>query len=88
MDAHPPLPPEIWGHTPPVAQEMIVAQAAMLAQLAGRSGALEGHGRGVGSAAGAPLAHLLPATLGGSAPDAAPAALRAEWPSSGRAARP
>ena len=33
MDAHPPLPPEIWGHTPPVAQEMILAQAAMLAQL-------------------------------------------------------
>jgi transposase len=33
MDAHPPLPPEIWEHTPPGAQEMILAQAAMLAQL-------------------------------------------------------
>jgi hypothetical protein len=33
MDAHPPLPPEIWEHTPPVAQEMIVAQAAALGQL-------------------------------------------------------
>jgi transposase len=33
MDAHPPLPPEIWEHTPPAAQEMIVAQAAALAQL-------------------------------------------------------
>jgi hypothetical protein len=33
MDAHPPLPPEIWAHTPPAAQEMIVAQAAALAQL-------------------------------------------------------
>jgi hypothetical protein len=32
MDAHPPLPPEIWEHTPPAAQAMIVAQAA-LAQL-------------------------------------------------------
>jgi transposase len=32
MEAHPPLPPEIWEHTPPAAQEMIVAQAA-LAQL-------------------------------------------------------
>ena len=27
-----PLPPEIWEHTPPVAQELIVAQAAALAQ--------------------------------------------------------
>jgi transposase len=33
MDAQPPLPPEIWEHTPPVAQELIVAQAAALAQL-------------------------------------------------------
>jgi transposase len=33
MNAHPPLPPEIWEHTPPAAQEMIVAQAAALAQL-------------------------------------------------------
>jgi transposase len=33
MDAHPPLPSEIWEHTPAVAQEMILAQAAMLAQL-------------------------------------------------------
>ena len=33
MDAHPPLPPEIWEHTPPIAQELIVAQAAALAQL-------------------------------------------------------
>jgi transposase len=33
MDAHPPLPPEIWEHTPPAAQEMIVAQVAALAQL-------------------------------------------------------
>ncbi len=33
MDAYPPLPPEIWEHTPPVAQELIVAQAAALAQL-------------------------------------------------------
>jgi transposase len=33
MDAHPPLPPAIWEHTPPVAQELIVAQAAALAQL-------------------------------------------------------
>jgi hypothetical protein len=33
MDAQPPLPPEIWEHTPPVAQELMVAQAAMLAQL-------------------------------------------------------
>lgn len=33
MDAHPPLPPDIWEHTPPIAQEMILAQAAMLAQL-------------------------------------------------------
>jgi transposase len=33
MDAQPPLPPEIWEHTPPIAQEMILAQAARLAQL-------------------------------------------------------
>jgi transposase len=33
MDAHPPLPPEIWEHTPPAAQELIVAQAATVAQL-------------------------------------------------------
>jgi transposase len=33
MDAQPPLPPEIWEHTPPVAQELLVAQAAALAQL-------------------------------------------------------
>jgi transposase len=33
MDANPPLPPEIWEDTPPAAQEMIVAQAAALAQL-------------------------------------------------------
>jgi transposase len=33
MDAHPPLPLEIWEHTPPSAQEMILAQAAMLAEL-------------------------------------------------------
>jgi transposase len=33
MDTHPPLPPEIWEHTPPIAQELILAQAAMLAQL-------------------------------------------------------
>jgi transposase len=33
MDAKPPLPPEIWEHTPLVAQELIVAQAAALAQL-------------------------------------------------------
>ncbi len=33
MDAHPPLPPEIWEHTLPVAQEMISAQATALAQL-------------------------------------------------------
>jgi transposase len=33
MDAHLPLPPEIWEHTPPAAQEMILAQAAALAQL-------------------------------------------------------
>jgi transposase len=33
MDTHPPLPPEIWEHTPPGAQELIVAQAAALAQL-------------------------------------------------------
>ena len=33
MDAHPPLPAEIWEHTPPAAQELIVAQAAALAQL-------------------------------------------------------
>jgi transposase len=33
MDAHPPLPPEIWEHTPPGAQEIILAPAAMLAQL-------------------------------------------------------
>jgi hypothetical protein len=33
MDAHPPLPPEIWEYTPPGAQELIVAQAAALAQL-------------------------------------------------------
>jgi transposase len=33
MDAHPPLPPEIWEHTPPSAQEMILAQAARLAEL-------------------------------------------------------
>jgi transposase len=33
MDAHSPLPPEIWEHTPPAAQAMIVAQAAALAQL-------------------------------------------------------
>jgi transposase len=33
MDAHPPLPPEIWEHTPPAAQELIVAQAVTVAQL-------------------------------------------------------
>jgi transposase len=33
MDAQAPLPPEIWEHTPPVAQEMILAQATALAQL-------------------------------------------------------
>jgi transposase len=33
MDAHPPLPPEIWEQTPPVAQEMILAQVEALAQL-------------------------------------------------------
>src|SRR5882724_4476506 len=33
MDAQAPLPPEIWEHTPPVAQEMILAQATVLAQL-------------------------------------------------------
>src|SRR6266511_3553978 len=33
MDAHPPLPPEIWEHTPPAAQELMVAQAAALTQL-------------------------------------------------------
>lgn len=33
MDAQAPLPPEIWEHTPPVAQAMILAQATVLAQL-------------------------------------------------------
>jgi transposase len=33
MDAFPPLPPAIWARTPPVAQEMILVQAAALAQL-------------------------------------------------------
>jgi transposase len=33
MDAFPPLPPAIWDRTPPVAQEMILVQAAALAQL-------------------------------------------------------
>ena len=33
MDTHTPLPPEIWEHTPPAAQERMVAQAAMLTQL-------------------------------------------------------
>jgi transposase len=33
MDTHPPLPPELWEHTPPVAQEMILAQGTALAQL-------------------------------------------------------
>ena len=33
MEAQLPLPPDIWEQTPPVAQELIVAQAAMLAQL-------------------------------------------------------
>jgi transposase len=33
MDAHLPLPPEIWEQTPPIARELIVAQAAVLAQL-------------------------------------------------------
>jgi transposase len=33
MGAYPPLPPEIWEQTPPVAQEMILAQAEALAQL-------------------------------------------------------
>lgn len=33
MDTQPPLPPDIWEQTPPVAQELIVAQAAVLAQL-------------------------------------------------------
>ncbi len=33
MDAFPPLPPEIWARTPPVAQEMILAPATALAQL-------------------------------------------------------
>jgi transposase len=35
MDAHPPLPPEIWEQTPPTAQEMILRHAAELAQLRG-----------------------------------------------------
>jgi transposase len=33
MDAQPPLPAEIWEHTPPAAQAMILTQAAALAQL-------------------------------------------------------
>ncbi len=33
MDTQPPVPPEIWEHTPPVAQELIVTQATALAQL-------------------------------------------------------
>ena len=33
MDAHPPLPPELREPTPPAAQELIVAQAALVAQL-------------------------------------------------------
>jgi transposase len=33
MDTPPPLPPEMWEHTPPGAQELMVAQAAALAQL-------------------------------------------------------
>jgi hypothetical protein len=33
MDAHPPLPPELWEPTPPAAQELIVAPAALVAQL-------------------------------------------------------
>src|SRR5918999_3554950 len=33
MDAHMPLPPEIWEQTPPVAREMILAQATALAEL-------------------------------------------------------
>jgi transposase len=33
MDAHLPLPPEIWEQTPPIARELIVAQAAVLTQL-------------------------------------------------------
>ena len=32
MDAHSPLPPEIWAHTPPGAQAISLVQAAMLAQ--------------------------------------------------------
>ncbi len=33
MDAQPLLPPELWEQTPPAAQELILAQAAALAQL-------------------------------------------------------
>jgi transposase len=33
MDVHPPLPPAIWEPTPSVAQELMVEQAAALAQL-------------------------------------------------------
>ena len=33
MDAHVPLPPEIWEQTPPVARELILAQATALTQL-------------------------------------------------------
>jgi len=40
MDAQAPLAAEIWEHTPPVAQEMILAQATVLASC-GRSGAVK-----------------------------------------------
>jgi hypothetical protein len=33
MDAHIPLPPEIWEQTPPIARALLVKQAAVLAQL-------------------------------------------------------
>ena len=75
MDAHPPLPPEIWGHTPPVAQEMILAQAAMLAQLraevAHLKATVEELAQRLGRNSATPPSHPRR-----SAPDAAPVVLR------------
>ena len=66
----PPLPPEIWEHTPPVAQEMIVAQAAVLAQLRAEVAQLKATVEELAQRLGRNSQQLLPATLGRSTPGA------------------
>ena len=87
MDAQPPLPPEIWEQMPPVAQELMVAQAAMLAQLRAEVAQWRATVEALAQRVRAQLAQLLPAAFDGSAPDDTTEAC-AQWTPARRATRP